>query len=411
MFGKAYKFFNQPTRQAMLEKVGGYVEKDQSIQEHVRQVQAQHQPERILRFDLGIGFDGYSPRIQDFLLATLQDGRMERMLNEYPETTHAALRELLAQYFGISAQQVVLSAGLDSILDLITRVFFDPLDKYLMPIPAFYLFELYSERMGAVPIFLQLREENQFRWTHNTTAEFKELISRFHPKIAWLSNPSNPTGQVLPLRTIRELVDFAASYNTFVVVDEAYGEYTDDLPEGSSAAGLLNDFENLMVLRTFSKGRGLAGIRLGYLMTSSAFIRDAIQQHRHAFPVSQLSYEVAKLSLEDEAFLHEVRLRTRSRVQSFFRRLETLGCFGHMPTLTSVFMLQNRHLSAGDLYHQFLKHGIFTSKLNISGLKANRFLRVTARSEEDNAYFVEVCRRICNEHLEAQRAQGNALAC
>ena len=193
MLVKTNKSFNQFTRHALLEKVGGYVNKSKSLEEEIVRLKTRNNLNRIYRFDLGENVDGFSPMVNDFLENLYKNEILFSKLHEYPDITHLTLRKRLGAIFNIPRQNIVISAGLDSILDLITRVFFEYKDVFLMPVPGFFLFESYSERMGATPVFLKLDEENNFRWTNNTIEEFKDLIIKFRPKIIWISNPNNPT--------------------------------------------------------------------------------------------------------------------------------------------------------------------------------------------------------------------------
>jgi len=263
MLVKTNKSFNQFTRHALLEKVGGYVNKSKSLEEEIVRLRNRNNLNRIYRFDLGENVDGFSPMVNDFLENLYKNEILFSKLNEYPDITHLSLRKRLGAIFNIPRQNIVISAGLDSILDLITRAFFEYRDVFLMPVPNFFLFESYSERMGATPVFLRLNEDDNFIWTENTIEKFKDLIVKFRPKIIWLSNPNNPTGQIIPEETLLEIIDLASAYNIYVVVDEAYHEFVGT--PNDSIVKYSQKYYNLMVLRTFSKALGLAGIRLDTL--------------------------------------------------------------------------------------------------------------------------------------------------
>ncbi|MBN1182704.1 MAG: histidinol-phosphate aminotransferase family protein [Bacteroidales bacterium] len=392
MFTKQYKFFNQSTRLALFEGVKGYVDKSESILEEIEKLKTTYNLKQIYRYDLGENVDGFSPKVATYLNNLMNSNELFSLLNQYPDITHKALRIQLSNIYQIPRECFVISTGLDSILDLITRVFFEPKDIYLMPLPGFYLFEQYSERMGAVPVFLNLKEEDQFAWTNESAKEFKELIIKFRPKLIWISNPSNPTGQIIPEPLLKEILSIAHSYNVFVVIDEAYGEYV-GLSE-SSASSYIMQYPNIMVLRTFSKAYGLAGLRLGYLMSSSSDIIKGLLTHRHHFPVSQLTLDIAKIALGDNEFIYETIKHCRRRRMLLFSDLYTLRTFEYIPSYTSIFMLKNKYLS-GQKLHKILKmNGILTSIIPQTGLANKNFIRVTVRNEIDNEYFYSICKQI-----------------
>ncbi|MCK4662976.1 MAG: histidinol-phosphate aminotransferase family protein [Bacteroidales bacterium] len=396
MYYKTYKFFNQSTRQAMFERVKGYVNKFSSVEVEIQRLKIEYNLDKIYRFDLGENMDGFSPEIKKFLGNITQKDDHFLNLNRYPDVTHDVLKKRIAGKFDISVNWIVLSTGLDSLLDLVTRVFFEDKDIYLMPVPSFFLFEDYSERMGAIPVFMQLKENDNFAWNKECTKKFKDQIIKFRPKIIWISNPNNPTGQIIPRRILKDIIELAYSYHAFVVIDEAYGEYM-GISKKFSAAKFLYKFHNIIILRTFSKAYGLAGIRLGYLMCSSSDIIEALLLHRHHFPATHLSLSLADIALQDNNFINQTRKITKERVNKLHKQLDELKSFKYIPTYSNIFMLKNHHLNYFELDNMFKKKGIITSNLNITGIKQNNYVRITIRKEEDNNYFFNVCKEIDNE--------------
>jgi histidinol-phosphate aminotransferase len=395
MIVKTVKSFNQFTRHALSEKVAGYVNKSKSLEEEVVRLKKRYNLQKIYRFDLGENVDGFSPKINEFLENLYKNEVLFSKLHQYPDITHLSLRERIGAIFNIPRQQIVISAGLDSILDLITRAFFEYRDVFIMPVPGFFLFESYSERMGATPVFLQLDEESNFEWTPETFEKLKDLIVRFRPKIVWLSNPNNPTGNVIPESMLKEVLDLTYAYNIYIVLDEAYHDFVGKTSD--SAAKYLKSYQNLMVLRSFSKAHGLAGIRLGYIMCSNEEIIEALLIHRHHFPITQLSMNIARIALKDRSFINQTQNNTRQRRNILFNLFDTLPTFKYIPSQTNIFMLRNNFLTANELDVKLKKYGIVTSQLNITGLAHNKYLRITIRTESDNYYFFNACKEINNE--------------
>jgi len=398
MIVKTVKSFNQFTRHALSEKVAGYVNKSKSLEEEIVRLKKRYNLHKIFRFDLGENVDGFSPRINEFLENLYKNEVLFSKLHQYPDITHLSLRERIGATFNIPRQHIVISAGLDSILDLITRVFFEYRDVFVMPVPGFFLFESYSERMGATPVFLQLEEDSDFDWTEKTFEKLKDLIVRFRPKIVWLSNPNNPTGNVIPEPMMVEIFNLTREYNIYVVLDEAYFDYVGKITD--SAARFIKEYDNLMVLRSFSKAYGLAGIRLGYIMCSNEEIIEALLLHRHHFPITQLSMNIARVALKDKQFISQTQMNTRRRRSVLYNLLDTLPSFRYVPSQTNIFMLKNNLLSSCELDSKLKRYGIITSQLNITGIAQNKFLRITIRNESDNYYFFNACKEINDELLK-----------
>ena len=412
---KTHKFFNDATRHAMFEQVKGYVAKPTDPEGEVQRFQAQHQLERVYRFDLGENADGYSPHILAYLDALRSDGQLGAKqgtwFNAYPDLNHTRLKRRLAERFMIPEAWILVGAGLDSIVDLITRVFLEQRDAYLMPVPSFFLFEEFSERMGAIPYFLPLQEEDGFQWTTRTTDRFKALVDKARPKLIWIANPNNPTGHFIQDMVLEELLDFASAYNAFMVIDEAYGEYTDPPGAIASAARFLSRYPNLMVLRTFSKAFGLAGLRIGYLMCASPEIHEGLQVHQHNFSVTQISADLARIALDDEDFLLRSRAETQSNARFILAALDTMPRLKAIPTQSSIFMLKHRWVPGPDLKRVFEQKGIIASAIDISGIRDQGYLRFTVRNRADNDYLIQACREI-HEGLGERRtaARFNPLA-
>jgi histidinol-phosphate aminotransferase len=371
--------FNKLTCDALYNKISGYVDKTK----HINKYSSNH----IYRFDLGENIDGFSPKINKFLKN--KNKEFFENLNQYPDTTYKSLCEKIGIIYNVSPKNIVVSNGLDSIIDLVTRIFFECDYKFLIAVPDFFLFESYSKRMGASFISIQLKEENNYVWTNDTYQEFNELLIKHKPKIVLLSNPNNPTGQVIPEERLIEMIELANLYNVLIVVDEAYHEFIANPLD--SIAKYLNKYKNLIVLRSFSKAIGLAGIRVGYLMCANEDIIDALMLYRHHFPITQTSLNIALEALNDIKFLYKTQEKTKTRRKLLFKDLDTLDTFKYIPSLTNIFMLKNKHMNANELQDIFRSYGIISSSIN---MQDNIYLRLTIRTEEDNKYLFNVCQKI-----------------
>jgi histidinol-phosphate aminotransferase len=391
-------YFNDATRRALHREVGGYVDNEVSVEAEMASLGARYGLDRIYRFDLGENAHGFSPRIQDYLDALsrghgLRD-HAHQWFNPYPDLDQRALRRGLGDRFGIPAGWILVGAGLDGILALIAQTFLDRRDRYLMPVPSFFLFEELSARMGASPVFLPLREEDGFRWTPSTSRQYRELLAETRPKLVWLANPNNPTGHLIPEAVIEDLVDAAWSQGTLIVVDEAYGEFVDPPGGVSSAARLLYRYPNLMVLRTFSKNFGLAGLRLGYLMCANPDLHMGLKVHKANFSVTRAAADLATIALEDLPFVRRSGVKIRLDADHILEQLGGLADFEMLPTHTCIFLLKHRGLSGPGLRSAFEQMGIITSEMNITGLAGKGYLRLTVRSRLDNDYLIQACRAI-----------------
>ena len=385
------------TRQALVAETEDYVSKDTYEHGLIEALKRDNGLGKIYRFDIGKNSDGYS----DLVTGILEEADLAELcrqnLADYPDNHYHLLRHRLADLHTLNPEWFVLSAGLESMIDhiSISRAFLQAGDAVLIPVPNFSVFADFSIRAGGRPIYLPLKAEENFQWTTGTISAIKELILTHKPKLLWLSNPVNPTGQSLSLGWMEELVTASAVEGVTVVVDEAYGEYTDTDQELISASSLTQKYDNVMVLRTFSKIHALPSLRVGYLMCSCPDILSAVSLYRPMFPFSWFSLFLAGIASIDEEHVQEARSKVSVRYQRLQQQLETLKTFSCLPSQTNTIMMRNLHLTANELWQELANRGFLTANLNrVNGLKNQNFLRMTICSETENDQFIQACREV-----------------
>jgi histidinol-phosphate aminotransferase len=386
---KTQSFFNIGTQRALYEKVGGYISKEFYIQEYIRILKERYNLDNIYRFDLGQNNDGCTEEVAQRFKELSKDN-IRQILKNYPEFICLNLREKIAKLHNLFPEWIQLAAGLEQMLAHIASSFLELNDRIMITSPTFYLFEEYSRRMGAVPITLHLREEDNFAWTSSTFDEYKKVLNHLNPKLIWIANPNNPSGVCTPPEMVADIVKEAADHYAFVVMDEAYGEYTDSDGSVISASTLLHEYNNLIVLRTFSKGYGLANLRVGYAMTSNDDILRALKIHRTYFPITQFSFDFAKIALDHLDYLKTVRHRVEDRKKYFLKKIKEFPHIIHMNSLTNVMMIRHIKLSANRLMDHLERHGIIVAKVPGEDPILKRYVRVTLGTKKELDYFTEV---------------------
>ena len=362
-----------------------YVSKDVDEYVLIEELKQRNHLKRVYRFDIGKNTDGYSDLIEGVLERADLAGLCRQNLVEYPDNHYRLLQHRMSERFGLVKDNFLISDGLECVIDHISRVFLHSEASFLAPIPNFSVFEDFSLRMGARPVYLPLPREDLFQWSAGSVDELIRIMADRRPALVWISNPVNPTGQDLPLEWIEALTDAALDLGVAVVVDEAYGEYTDRDGEVISAASLAAGRPNLMVLRTFSKIHSLPSLRVGYLMCSNPRIIEALSVYRPMFPFSWFSLFVAQISFVDEEHPARARAQTNERRVELCRRLSEMDGYQHLPSATNTIMLRHRSLSAGRLWRELANRGCLTANLgNINGMEGERFLRATVRAPDDN---------------------------
>ncbi len=226
------------------------------------------------------------------------------MLRGYPHSPNAkeAIKHFWADTTSIDTTRILLGDGTISCLYLINRLFLEKGDVVLGYKPQFSDYTsdvlLYGATYEGIPL---LPEEN-------FAFHAERILDAIRPehKLIYLDNPNNPTGQVLSLSDIELILQKAEHLGICVVVDEAYGDY---MAKANSAMTLCNQYDNLIVLKTFSKGFGLAGLRAGYMMLPKSLVVP-MGKLTNPYTMNALSRHVAALTIADEGFLLELQEKT-----------------------------------------------------------------------------------------------------
>ncbi len=262
------------------------------------------EPEDIIKLDANENPYGCSPKVSR-ALAEYTD------VNIYPDAGQQGLREQLQGYTGVPAQHIVASAGSDQLIDLIIRLFISPGDEVINCVPTFAMFDFFIKLCDGKAVNVQ-RDD-----AYNVdVAAVKKAISK-KTKLIFLATPNNPTGTITPQKDILEILDTGIP----MVVDEAYYEFT-----GETMAPLVGKYKNLMVLRTFSKWAGLAGLRVGYGMFPQK-IADYLLKIKEPYCVNVAALAAVKETLKDTEYLMtNVKniISERERLYSGLRRIEWL---------------------------------------------------------------------------------------
>jgi histidinol-phosphate aminotransferase len=193
-----------------------------------------------------------SPRVVQAIVEAALRG------NCYPAGS-AALRQKLGQRDGLGESNVLLGAGSTELIDLVIRCFVAPGEEVLLSVPTFSMYEARTRVVGGIPILVPMTEDQE----HDVLALIRAVTER--TKVLFLCSPNNPTGNRIADADLRRLLRLGLP----TVIDEAYYEFG----SGASLAHLVNEFPNAILLRTFSKAFGLAGMRLGYTLAHAAVVR------------------------------------------------------------------------------------------------------------------------------------------
>jgi histidinol-phosphate aminotransferase len=314
---------------------------------------------------------GPSPAVVEALRALPVD-----QLFRYPDPLGLALRRALAERLAVTPDMVVLGNGSHELLMLLAQCFAAPGDEVVFSEFGFAVFPIGTAAVGATPVRVPaLPRSGRAPRGHDLAALAGAVSSR--ARLLFVANPNNPTGTWFSraeLQAFLRAVDPAVP----VVVDEAYHEYVDD-PAVGSALSLLGEFPNLVVTRTFSKGYGLAGLRVGYAVASPSTI-DVLNRLRESFNVNAVALELARIALSDDAHLERGRAFNRAERERLAAALAARGLFVH-PSMTN-FVLVDFDRPAAPIEARWLSRGVVVRPMGGYGLPT--CLRISVGSADEN---------------------------
>lgn len=214
----------------------------------------------------------------------------------YPDPGVASLKEKLAQRYDLSPEQIVVGNGGEEIIKFIAQTFVNPGDEAIMALPTFGLYGTSVAHMGGISVQIPLK---------NYKHDFEEFVKKINEKtkLIFVCNPNNPTGNIMTGEEIDYLFNNIPDH-VVVVLDEAYYEYAIKNPEYPESIKILKERPNTIILRTFSKVAGLAGVRTGYCLTSKEIVNE-MTKVKGVFNANRLAQAAAVAALDDEEHIEK----------------------------------------------------------------------------------------------------------
>lgn len=317
---------------------------------------------------------GLSPKAKLAIEAALAD------LTRYPDANGFYLKQKLAQTFGMNAAGLTLGNGSNEIIDLIFHTFASPGDEVIYSQYSFIVYALATQAHGADAVVVPAKE-----WGHDLDAMLAAVTDK--TKLICIANPNNPTGTVL---SSVELEAFLARVpeHILVILDEAYNEYMDPALRADSAAWVAR-FPNLVVTRTFSKAYGLAGLRLGYAVTTSE-LASVLNRVREPFNTNSLALVAAQATLDDSDYLQRVVALNRQEMARYEAFFTELG-LAFIPS-NGNFITVDLAQAAAPIYQALLQQGVIVRP--VAGYGMPNHLRISIGTAQENERFFSALRHI-----------------
>jgi len=292
----------------------------------------------------------------------------------YPDGGGFALKRALAAKLGVLPEQITLGNGSNDIIEFAARAFVTAQDEVMFSQHAFAVYPIVTQAVGARAVEVPARD-----WGHDLAAMHAAITPR--TRLIFIANPNNPTGTWLRSKALQEFLDKIPE-SVIVVVDEAYFEYVDDSDYPNTIAWLVR-YPNLICARTFSKIYGLAGLRIGYGV-SSPVVADILNRVRQPFNVNSIAQAAALAALDDDAHLAKARRVNTEGMQQLVKGFEQLGLH-YIPSVGNFVCVEVGE--AGRVYEQLLRTGVIVRPVANYGMP--RHLRVTVGLANENQRFLE----------------------
>jgi len=302
-----------------------------------------------------------------------------KTLHRYPDGGGHYLRQALAERWKVSPDQIILGNGSDEIITLLTKAFLNPGDEAVMAEPSFIVYKIDVTAEHAKPVTVPLKE---FR--HDLPAMAKAVTAR--TRLVFICNPNNPTGTYVTAAEVAAFLQ-AIPPDVIVVFDEAYYEYVTaaDYPD---TLAVLKGGRNVVLLRTFSKIYGLAGLRIGYGLTTPEIVQH-LNRIRPPFNTNSLAQKAALAALSDEEHVRESRRLNTEGMGLLTERLNALG-LTVVPSQAN-FLYFDAKQDGKAVFEALLRRGVIVRHLG------SAFLRVTVGLPQENERFITALQAVLSK--------------
>ncbi len=304
-------------------------------------------------------------------------------INLYPDDGCYALGKRLADHLGVNENQLIFGNGSVDIIEFIFKTFVAPKDHVVMAEQSFVMGKIAAKMTDA-----NLAEVPLKNYTHDLEAMARAVTPQ--TKVVYIANPNNPTGTMVNHDQLKSFIK-SVPESCVIILDEAYSEYItrSDFPRSME---LLKDHSNIIILHTFSKIYGLAGLRVGYGIGHPELIA-AVRKVRLPFNIGLLSQAGCLAALDDIKHLEHSRQVNDEGKQFLYRQFEKMKLF-YIPSEGN-FVLIDPKLDSVEVFTRLQKRGIIVRPVKNYGLPTA--LRITVGTEKQNKKLVVALRKVLKE--------------
>lgn len=323
---------------------------------------------KYIRMDGNESIDGLPPEFVEEVLKEID----ANILATYPNPRKCA--EYIADWINVSKENILVTNGSSYAIKMIFEIYADYNDRIIMTNPTFEMYGVYAAMYGACPISVSYADDFLFPYEN-----FMEEMER-GAKIAVIVNPDNPTGSVLEQDKLIKLVEIAREKETIVIVDEAYFGYYD-----KTIVDKILMYDNLIVLRTFSKIMGLAGIRLGFVAANENIIKDIKQVSSNA-DANVIALKFGEKLMQRKDILEKL-IDDFKREKAYLEKMLAEHNISFVKTYSNYVLIPcDKDLK--QVYQSFKKEGILIA------CRFNKYIRINVGNEKITEAFIKAYNKI-----------------
>lgn len=311
-----------------------------------------------------------------------------KRVNFYPSPTKANLKKGIANYNCVSPENIILTNGSDEAIELISKVFISEKDEVVIPVPTFPVYESTSLMMGARIKRVPLEKD----FTLDTGKLLNAITSE--TKMIWISNPNNPTGNIL--LTFNQIKDLAKRLSCLLILDECYFELS-----GITAASLIDKYPNIAIIRSFSKIFGLAGARIGYIVANekTASYLNKVLSANQVFNVNRFAQAAAGALFKDENRIKQLTNVYVTQKENFEKLLSQIKNIKIIPTLTTFCLLRlaSEKINSSELKKKLKEKNIYIKDCYMYKLLGPEYVYLGVPAPKYQRYVADIMKKIMEE--------------
>ncbi len=334
--------------------------------------------EDIVSFSANVNPLGISPSLEEELCKHIE------CITTYPDREYTSLRKCMAAYVGTEPENIIVGNGSTELISLFIQI--EHPKKAMILGPTYSEYEREIALGGGTTLYYPLKEESGFKLdTDHFTSKLGDDID-----LLVLCNPNNPTSSSISIQDMRQILDVCKEHDIYVMVDETYIEFVDDVAK-TSAVSLTAYYNNIIILRGTSKFFAAPGLRLGYAITGNEDLLRNMNQRKNPWTINSLAVIAGEIMFQDKKYIEETRALISKERNRFYEMFDASDRFRpYKPTANFMLMrIMDDDLTSADLFDRCIREGLMIRDCSTFPFLNDKFIRFCFMSPEDNDRLAE----------------------